>query len=64
MAAGQISRTGALANRLRERTIDDIGCVELLLDQSRPKIQVDRRLLVGDDAIIDRRDPDSRGLAR
>ena len=41
-----------------ERTIQDIGGIELLLDQAVAEIEIDGLLLVGDDAVIDRRDAD------
>ena len=49
-----------LADGLRKRPVDDIGRIELLLDQARAEIEIDGLLLVRDDAVIDRRDPDLR----
>src|SRR5258708_40098746 len=55
-----ILKVSAFSNCIGKGTIDDIGCVELLLDQTRPKIQIDGLLLVGHYAVIDRRDTDFR----
>src|SRR5437660_10847592 len=50
----------ALADGSRKRTVDDIGGVELLLDQARAEIEIDGLLLVSHDAVVDRRNTDFR----
>src|SRR5882757_5609900 len=49
-------KASAFPDGIGERTIDDVSCVELLLDQARPKIKIDCLLLVGHNTVIDRRD--------
>jgi hypothetical protein len=43
-----------------ERAVDDVRCIQLAADQAGPEIEVDRFLLVCDDAIVDQGKPDLR----
>src|SRR5689334_8360487 len=64
-----VSRCGASGTRemvlratlrdgVREGAVDDLGGVELLLDQAPAEIEIDRALLVRYYALVDRRDAD------
>src|SRR5438094_4305884 len=59
-AASGALQSCPLADGIRKRPVDDIGRVEVLLDQPRAEIELDGLLLIRDDAVIDRRDPDLR----
>src|SRR5947208_6413353 len=48
------------ADGIGKRPVDDTGRVEGLLGQPRAEIEIDGLLLIRDDTVIDRRDPDLR----
>src|ERR1700744_1672640 len=48
----------ALCDHVGEGSVDDGGCIELLLDQAGAEIEVDGLLLAGDDGVVDGCDPD------